>query len=340
MLYSMQQDPALMTNISDQDSIEHNARFLRALIDNLERVIRGKREFLELLVTAFVAGGHVLIEDLPGLGKTTVAKTLARLVSADGEGSGADGAITFSRIQFTPDLLPYDITGVDIFDPESKGFVFSAGPVFANVILADEINRTSPKVQSALLEVMAEGQVTVGTRTHMLDPLFFVIATQNPVEIEGTYPLSVAQTDRFFMRLSLGYPDSATEIEIVKDSPAEKVLPAVEPVCDRSEILTARAAAEGVFCDDRLVEAVVGISGATREHGGMELGVSPRGSLMLVRACRAYAMLRGREYVVDQDIFDLAPPVLTHRLKIKDPGLDPVVFLREAALARLNEITY
>lgn len=335
-----------MTNVAKQDPIEHNARFLRALIDNLERVIRGKRKFLELLVTAFVAGGHVLIEDLPGLGKTTVAKTLARLVSADG-GDGGDGsvgevegALTFSRIQFTPDLLPYDITGVDIFDPESKGFIFSAGPVFANVILADEINRTSPKVQSALLEVMAEGQVTVGTRTHTLDPLFFVIATQNPVEIEGTYPLSVAQSDRFFMRLTLGYPDASTEIEIVKDSPADKVLPAIDPVCDRSEILAARAAAEGVFCDDRLIEAVVGISGTTREHGGIELGVSPRGSLMLVRACRAYAMMQGRGYVVDQDIFDLTPAVLTHRLKIKDPGLDPVAFLREAALARLNEITY
>ncbi len=193
----------------------------RRLVDGLAAVIRGKTEVLEHLVTGILAGGHVLIEDVPGLGKTTLAKTVARLISRSQKG----GAVVFRRIQFTPDLLPYDITGVDVFDPGERAFVFSPGPVFANILLADEINRTTPKVQSALLEVMAEGQVTVGNTTYRMDPFFFVIATQNPVEIEGVYPLPLAQIDRFLMRLRVGYPDRAVEEGIVRDDPAATVLP-------------------------------------------------------------------------------------------------------------------
>jgi MoxR-like ATPase len=308
----------------------------RRLVDGLATVIRGKAEVLEHLVTGILAGGHVLIEDVPGLGKTTLAKTVARLISRSQRG----GAVVFRRIQFTPDLLPYDITGVDVFDPGERAFVFSPGPVFANILLADEINRTTPKVQSALLEVMAEGQVTVGNKTYRMDPFFFVIATQNPVEIEGVYPLPLAQVDRFLMRLRVGYPDPEVEEGIVRDDPAATVLPAVTPVCGKADILAAREAVKAVFCDDALVRAAVGVSAATRRHQGVELGSSPRGSLMLVRAARALALLRGREYVIDQDLVELAPLVIAHRLRLKDARVEPESMVRELVLAELSRIRY
>ena len=218
----------------------------RGLVDGLERVIRGKTDVLEMLVTALLAPGHVLIEDVPGLGKTTLAKTVAHLVARpDGRGRGAGArraAVTFRRIQFTPDLLPYDITGVDVFDPAAAGFVFSPGPVFANVLLADEINRTTPKVQSALLEVMAEGQVTVGNTTHRMDPFFFVIATQNPVEIEGVYPLPLAQIDRFLMRLRVGYPETGGRGGHRARRSRRTVMPGDHARVRGDEVLAARAA--------------------------------------------------------------------------------------------------
>jgi len=300
-----------------------------ALTDGLERVIRGKRDLLEHLVTGILAGGHVLIEDVPGLGKTTLAKTVARLI---------DG--TFHRIQFTPDLLPYDITGVDVFDPKTGGFAFAPGPVFANVILADEINRTTPKVQSALLEVMAENQVTVGARTYPMDPLFFVIATQNPVETEGVWRLPLAQVDRFLMKLRVGYPDLDTEMDIVREDPSARVMPEIRPVCGREGILEARRAVDGVFCDERLLRAAVGSCAATRGHQGVELGASPRGSLMLVRAARALALVRGRDYVIDQDLVELAPLVVAHRLRLKDARTDAGALAREIVLGELARIPY
>ncbi|MGA2765078.1 MAG: AAA family ATPase, partial [Spirochaetia bacterium] len=223
----------------------------RRLIEGLQTVIRGKRTVLEYLVTCILAGGHLLIEDVPGLGKTTLAKTVARLVSRSRQGSH----VIFRRIQFTPDLLPYDITGVDVFDPSTGKFVFSPGPVFSNVLLADEINRTTPKVQSALLEVMAEGQVTIGNKTHRLDPFFFVMATQNPVEMEGVYTLPIAQIDRFLMKLRVGYPALEVEVEIVRDDPSRTVMPEVQAVCGRDEILGAREAVGNVFCDEKLIRA-------------------------------------------------------------------------------------
>ena len=308
----------------------------RRFVEGLESVIRGKAPVLEYLVAGMLAGGHILIEDVPGLGKTTLAKTVARLISRTRRGS----AVVVRRILFTPDLLPYDITGVDVFDPGTRRFVFTPGPVFTNVLLADEINRTTPKVQSALLEVMAEGQVTVGNTTYSMDPFFFVIATQNPVEMEGGYPLPLAQIDRFLMKLHIGYPEREVEVGIVRDDPSTTVLPEVRPVCGKEEILSARARVDAVFCDEKLIRAAVGISAGTRSHPGIALGASPRGSLMLVRAARAYALLNNREYVIDQDLVDLAPIVIAHRLRLKDARTDAGALVREICMAELSRLPY
>jgi MoxR-like ATPase len=323
------------------DAFRAAHRVVRRLVDGLERVIRGKTGVLEMLVTAILAPGHVLIEDVPGLGKTTLAKTVAHLVArmdGGGRGGAKAGPVTFRRIQFTPDLLPYDITGVDVYDPARRGFVFAPGPVFASVLLADEINRTTPKVQSALLEVMAEGQVTVGNRTRAVDPFFFVIATQNPVEIEGVYPLPLAQLDRFLLRLRVGYPERAVEEGIVRDDPAATVMPAITPVCRRDELLAARRRAEAVFFDARLLSTVVGVTAGTRNHPGIELGASPRAGIMFARACRALALVRGRDHVIDQDLVDLAPLVLAHRLRLKDVRTDADALVREIVMIELARI--
>jgi MoxR-like ATPase len=316
--------------------VEAAGALVTRLLDGLERVIRGKRRVLEYLVTSLIAGGHLLIEDVPGVGKTTLAKSMARLIARDRGGK----AVVFRRIQFTPDLLPYDITGVEIFDPKSRRFVFRPGPVFANILLADEINRTTPKVQSALLEVMAEHQVTVGNRTWPMDPLFFVIATQNPVETEGTYPLPLAQLDRFLMRIAVGYPQAEEELGIVQEDPSSRVLPTLKPVCRLEELLAARRAAEGIFCDERLLRAAVGVSASTRRHRGIELGCSPRASLMLVRVVRAYALVRDREYCIDQDLVELAPLVLAHRIRLKDLRVDAAALVREITLHELSRLAY
>jgi MoxR-like ATPase len=301
------------------------------LIDGAARVIRGKREFLETLTAALIAGGHVLIEDNPGLGKTTVAKTIARLIA------GTDGQpLLFKRIQFTPDLLPYDITGVDVFDPESRSFRFVPGPVLANIVLADEINRTTPKVQSALLEVMAEGQVTIGSATHRPPAPFFVIATENPIESEGVFPLPAAQLDRFMMRLSLGYPDREAELSILEENPAEHALRTLEPVLTTADFLAARRAAAAVFCHSALKEAVADIIRDTRIHRGLLLGASPRAGLHLFAAVKALALVKGRDYVIDEDIAALVSPVLAHRLKPRDPRAQGEKLIREICLARIN----
>jgi len=303
---------------------------VEALISGASRVIRGKREFLELLSAGILAGGHILLEDNPGLGKTTVAKTFARLIA------GTDGnPLLFKRIQFTPDLLPYDITGVDVFDPETRSFRFVPGPVLANIVLADEINRTTPKVQSALLEVMAERQVTIGSATHKPPEPFFVIATENPIESEGTFPLPAAQLDRFMMRLSLGYPDRDSELSILEDNPAGKVLTGLEPVLGTAEFLAIRDAAAAVFCHESLKEAVADIVRDTRIHRSFILGASPRAGLHFLEAVKALALVRGREYVIDEDLLVLAVPVLTHRVRFRDPRAQGDKIIREICLARL-----
>jgi MoxR-like ATPase len=303
-----------------------------ALIEGASRVIRGKREFLELLTAGILAGGHVLLEDNPGLGKTTVAKAVARLIA------GKDGPLLFKRIQFTPDLLPYDITGVDIFDPETRSFRFVPGPVLANIVLADEINRTTPKVQSALLEVMAERQVTIGLSSHRPPEPFFVVATENPVESEGTFPLPAAQLDRFMMRLSLGYPDRDTELSILDDNPSENALNALKPVLTSEDFLAARQAATGVFCHQDLKGAVADIVRDTRIHRAFVLGASPRAGLHYLEALKALALVKGREYVTDEDLAVLAVPVLAHRVRMRDPRAQAEKYIREICLARLEGI--
>ncbi|MFA6506226.1 MAG: AAA family ATPase [Treponemataceae bacterium] len=308
-------------------------RVSSALIDGASVVIRGKRPFLELLIAASLARGHILIEDLPGLGKTTVAKTFARLIS------GYDGMpLAFKRIQFTPDLLPYDITGVDIYDPDTRRFRFVPGPIFANVVLADEINRTTPKVQSALLEVMAEGQVTIGATTHLVGDPFIVVATQNPVETEGTFPLPAAQLDRFMLRVSLGYPDKDTERMILVDDPSVRDLPKVEPVVSVSSFKAAQKAVDSVHCHASLIDAVADIVRETRTHRGVALGVSPRGALHFLKASKALAIVRGRDYVTDEDLISVGPPALAHRLKLRDPRVRAESLIREICLERIDAI--
>ena len=315
--------------------LNESAGVVNKLIDGLSKAVKGKRSFLELLTAAVITGGHVLIEDMPGLGKTTAARSLAALIDTSG-----DRVQGFSRIQFTPDLLPYDITGVDIFHPESGEFRFNPGPIFASIVLADEINRTTPKVQSALLEVMAEGQVTSGGVSRRLGDFFFVIATQNPIEIEGTYSLPIAQLDRFLMRLSIGYPDRDSEFLIVTEDPSARTVPGLEPVCTVEEILTARAAAEKVHCDDRLIRAVIEASAATRTMKEIEAGISPRGPLMLIKTARVLAMMHGRDYVIDQDILDLSGPVLCHRMIMNSRKKGGEELVRELVVENLDKINY
>ncbi|GHU39582.1 magnesium chelatase [Spirochaetia bacterium] len=308
-----------------------------ALVEGAQQVIRGKREFLELLCAALLAQGHVLLEDNPGLGKTTAAKTIAALIGkTDAYGAGEE--LIFKRIQFTSDLLPYDITGVDVFDPESHSFRFMPGPVLANIVLADEINRSTPKVQSALLEVMAERQITVGRTSHKPPAPFFVIATQNPIESEGTFPLPAAQLDRFMLRLSLGYPDRESEIALLNDNPAESTLVNLKPVISVEQFLLAQEKARNVFCHESLKEAIVDIALRTREHKAFLLGASPRAALQFLAVARAYAFLKGRSFVNDEDISLLAVPVLAHRIKLKDIRSDVKKIIREVCLARISSI--
>jgi MoxR-like ATPase len=303
-----------------------------ALVDGAAQIIKGKRGFLELLIASVLAGGHVLIEDNPGLGKTTVAKTLAQLID------GGSKKLIFKRIQFTPDLLPYDITGVDVFDPKSRSFRFIPGPVLANIVLADEINRTTPKVQSALLEVMAEHQVTIGQTTHQPPEPFFVIATENPIESEGTYPLPAAQLDRFMMRLSLGYPDRDAELSILEENPAEAGLAKLKPVMTVVNFMAIKKAAAAVFCHQSLKEAIADIVRDTRIHRGFLLGASPRAAIHYLDAVRALAFVRGRSFVTDEELADLAVPVLLHRLKLRDPKAQGDKLIRELCLARIQGI--
>jgi MoxR-like ATPase len=292
---------------------------------NISTVILGKEEVIEACVVALLAGGHIIIEDYPGVGKTLLAKTLARSVSC-----------RFARIQFTPDLLPSDVTGVSVFDQRSASFEFRPGPVFANIVLADEINRASPKTQASLLECMEERQATIDNVTHTIVAPFMVVATQNPIEYEGTYPLPEAQLDRFMMRLSLGYPSPAAEEAIVYAQTSHDPFAELEPVLGTDEVLAMQAAARHVELAPSLGRYVVDLLTATRTSRDIYLGASPRAGIALVRAAKALALLRGREYVVPQDIKDLASRVLSHRI-ILSPDATVHDLTEEAVIGRFLE---
>jgi MoxR-like ATPase len=272
---------------------------------NVARVIVGKDEVIELCLVALLCEGHVLLEDVPGIGKTTLAKAIARSVGC-----------TFKRIQFTPDLLPSDVTGILFFNQKTQEFEFRPGPIMAQIVLADEVNRATPRTQSALLEAMQERQMTVDVETMPLPRPFLVLATQNPIELEGTFPLPEAQIDRFLLRVALGYPSEADENEILVRYEREDPLETLQPVAQAADLLAMQEQVKTIHVEESVREYVVQVARATREHPAIELGASPRGTLSLYKTAQALAAIRGRTFVLPDDVKYLAPPVLTHRIII------------------------
>ena len=294
-----------------------SVRVLRNIIDNVENVIVGKRSAVELAVISLICNGHVLIEDVPGVGKTSLVSALAKSINA-----------SFRRIQFTPDILPSDITGFSVYNQKTGDFEYRLGAIMSQIILADEINRTSPKTQASLLEVMEEYQVTVDGVTYKVPKPFMVLATQNPVEYVGTYPLPEAQIDRFFMKISIGYPTNAEESYILSrfqlDNPLEKLM----PVAESSDIISLQDEIRNVHVDKSLSNYIVEIVSQTRRHPDVALGSSPRGSLALFRASQAWAFYNGRDFVIPDDVRKMVIPVLSHRIMLK----------QEAKLKKINPV--
>lgn len=295
----------------------------KLLMKNINGIIVGKEEITELIVTALIAGGHVLMEDMPGTGKTVLAKTLAKSVDSD-----------FGRVQFTPDLLPSDVTGLNVYSQKTGEFEFHNGPVFCNILLADEINRATPRTQSSLLECMEEKQVTIDRVTRKLAEPFFVIATQNPIETSGTFPLPEAQMDRFLMRISMGTISDWEEVELLKQKLNGNSVDKVQAVCTGEDIIRMHNESMEVFVHEELLKYMCAIVDATRKDDSIVAGVSPRGTIALMRAAQAYAYINGRNYVVPEDIKKLAIPVLAHRLvlvegfagmKIYEERIDKIV---------------
>jgi len=280
---------------------------IAALQANVEKVIRGKSEVIQFCIAALLSKGHILLEDVPGVGKTTLAHALARSLS-----------LSFQRIQFTSDLLPSDIVGVTIYNQEQKEFEFVSGPIFTNVLLADEINRATPKSQSALLEAMSEGMISVEKKRLALPDPFLVIATQNPVEHVGTYPLPESQLDRFLMKLTIGYPNSGDEKKLLRAGGAQDALEHLEPVLDESDVRDLQEHVNAIHVNESLVEYLMTIVQTTRTHAEMALGVSTRGALVYFKACQALAMVNGRDFVIPEDVKRLASPVLSHRILMKE----------------------
>ena len=276
---------------------------INQIIDNIETVIIGKRNVVELVVLSLICGGHVLIEDVPGVGKTSLVSALAKSI-----------ACHFKRIQFTPDIMPSDVTGFSIFNQKTRDFEFRPGAVISNIVLADEINRASAKTQASLLEVMEERQITVDSKTYKLQEPFMVLATQNPLESFGTYPLPEAQIDRFLIKLSIGYPSFDEEVKVV--STGKKAKAAIKAVVSGQDVVTLKQAAERVYIEPSVARYIVEIVTATRNHPELQLGSSPRGSIALYGISRAYAMYKGRNYVIPDDVKKLAPHVLCHRITL------------------------
>ncbi|MCC6969436.1 MAG: MoxR family ATPase [Phycisphaerales bacterium] len=276
---------------------------IRALRDNVQRVFLGSREAVDHLICCVLGRGHVLIEDVPGVGKTVLATALARSMDC-----------TFSRIQLTPDMLPSDVIGVSVFDRSTGQFSFKPGPIFANIVLADEINRTPPRTQSALLEAMNEATVSVDGRSIELERPFMVVATQNPYEFEGTYPLPENQLDRFLMRINVGYPSPADELRVLDVRPANGTLHDLKPVITRAQVIELQDRVDQVKVETSILEYIVAFAGATRKHEAIHLGLSPRGALALAQAARATALYAGRDYVVPDDVIANVEPVCVHRI--------------------------
>ncbi|MFZ7103017.1 MAG: AAA family ATPase [Peptococcaceae bacterium] len=308
--------------MAQEDFKEKVYPLINQLKKQITSVVIGKDEAVELALAAFLAQGHVLVEDMPGTGKTTLAKTIARSLGCD-----------YNRIQFTPDLMPSDVTGMNYYNTKSGEFEFRPGPVFTNILLADEINRTTPRTQSALLEAMEEKQITVDGVTRSLERPFLVLATQNPVETEGTFILPYAQLDRFLLKIKLGYPQRSDETIILNKHAFGNILESIEPVLNPLLAAKLQESTEHVYLADSLVEYILDLVEATRKHAAIELALSPRASISMVKAAKAVALLKGREYVIPDDVRLLCIPVLAHRLKLrkqeKYKGLEADTFLRQ-----------
>lgn len=319
-------------------ALDEARALLATLQQRLKFAVRGREEVIELILVALLADGHVLLEDFPGSGKTTLAKALGESIESDSQQIHIE---PFRRVQFTPDLLPSDITGVAVFEPETSRFSFRPGPIFAQVLLADEINRTSPKVQSAMLEAMAEKQVTVDNVSYQLDDLFFVIATQNPRDLVGTFPLPVAQLDRFLFKIKMDYIDKASEIDVLRSSRDRRREPGnLPPKLTRTQLLRARAIVDSeVYIDPRLHDCLVEIARALRSSPHIAQGVSTRSLVLLMPALQALAMLRGRDYVVPDDVMYLAPHVFTHRIELAPGVADGEEVVRQCCRGPLEQLT-
>jgi MoxR-like ATPase len=301
---------------------------INALLNNIQLVIKGKQHQIQLALSCLIAGGHILLEDNPGTGKTVMARTLAQSINNS----------VFKRVQFTPDLLPMDLLGTNIYNTHNNSFEFKKGPLFCNILLADEINRASPKVQSALLECMAENQISIGDNTYQLDNLFFTIATQNPIEMEGTYPLPSAQLDRFYMKISMGYVDAETELEIFKNySTINTQLQHTQAVVSQDEILALRNQSEAVQVHQQIIVAVSNIINATRKHNQIPVGASTRSGISFIKCLKAYALIQHRNYVTEEDVRDLYTPILLHRLEFKGQANKQQI-LDEIAAVEINRL--
>ena len=300
---------------------------VKILLDNINKVVLGKEKVVKKILICLICGGHVLLEDVPGVGKTTIVSSFAKSIN-----------MSFNRIQFTPDLLPSDVVGVSIYNQKTGEFEFKKGPIYNNVVLADEINRTSPKTQSSLLEAMQEGQITVDGITYNIPKPFIVLATQNPIEYEGTFPLPEAQLDRFMMKISIGYPDEFSEMEILRKYSRGNHLDTIGSVISDSDILEIQKEVEEVYVDESIDEYVIEIAKKTREDENVRLGVSTRGALYLYKASKGYAYLMGRNYVLPDDVKAVAYDVLTHRIILKPESKVQELRERDIITRILNKV--